>query len=66
MGHTGSTNHEQQARGVRRYYRPQLMVYGALTDLTASGSGPAESDAGSMSGMTCLPGNMTHPNCPAP
>jgi hypothetical protein len=50
--------------GLRRYDSPRLVVFGALADLTASGSGPAESDAGSMSGMTCAPNSMAHPNCP--
>lgn len=64
MDQQDKTQRSQAVAGKRRYDAPQLVVYGALTELTASGSGPAESDAGSMSGMTCLPGNMSHPNCP--
>jgi hypothetical protein len=49
--------------GLRRYDSPRLVVFGALADLTASGSGPSESNAGSSSGMTCAPTNMSNPNC---
>jgi hypothetical protein len=66
MQHQEETSRAQSGNGLRRYDSPQLVVYGALTQLTASGSGSAESDAGSMSGMTCEPAHMSHPNCPAP
>lgn len=62
----GNATHRRSELGSRRYQTPQLVVFGGLTELTASGSGPAESDAGSMSGMVCLSGYMTHPNCPTP
>lgn len=63
MDQQDKTQRAQPVAGMRRYGTPQLVVYGALTELTASGSGPSESAGGSGSGMTCLPANMSNPNC---
>gem|GEM_PF-6761395 len=50
--------------GRRPYSTPKLTRFGQVAELTQSGSGSSESDAGSMSGMTCLPQFMAHTNCP--
>lgn len=54
----------QSPAGRLRYETPRLEVFGAVTELTASGSGPSESNDGSMSSMTCIASNKPNPNCP--
>lgn len=48
----------------RAYQAPQLVVYGNLVDLTATGSGSAsESNMDSQSGMPCAPQWKAHSSC---
>lgn len=57
-------NHEMPLVQKRVYSAPVLVRFGALLDMTQSGSaGSSESQELSASGMTCLITQMTNPNC---
>jgi hypothetical protein len=47
----------------KAYATPTLVRYGALTELTAAGTGQSSESAGIMNIMTCTPTNNFNQNC---
>ena len=47
----------------KAYTAPTLVRFGALTELTASGTGSASESAGMGATMPCAPGFKFHQNC---
>ena len=61
----GISSAGQATPGLRAYSTPEMVRYGEIAQLTASGSAGSSESAAAPSGMGCDVLNKTNANCPA-